>query len=256
MTVDSMIRAAEAWLGTGEPNQIQSWYRDRNGADYSGNFAWCDAAVTRWSVDAGEWDAVCLGKDRPYTPEHAQAFLTAGRWTYGSAGAQRGDIVFFDWSMSAPGVGRIGNIDHVGVVTDSLSNGQVATIEGNTLDVCARRIRGPEVIVGYGRPAYTQAPPPPAPTPRAIALPPLRRSINRLLQNYCEGDDARAWQEYMHNVRCWTGLSIDGEYGPQSASICRAFQQDSTAHGWPLQADGIVGPKTIDVMLHRPVTLN
>ncbi|KDN84365.1 hypothetical protein KCH_41560 [Kitasatospora cheerisanensis KCTC 2395] len=156
MTVDSMIRSAEAWLGTGEPNTIQSWYRDRNGAEYSGNFAWCDAAITRWSADAGEWQAVCLGEDRPYTPAHAQAFADAGQWTYSTGGIRRGDIVFFDWSMSAPWSGRIGNIDHVGIVTDVLPGGQVATIEGNTADVCARRIRGPEVIVGYGRPAYTR----------------------------------------------------------------------------------------------------
>lgn len=250
MTADAMVAQAERWLGTGEPNEIQSWYKARNGADYSGNFAWCDAGVTRWSVDAGEWDAVCLGKDRAYTPEHAQAFATAGRWTYGTSGIQRGDIVFFDWSMSAPGAGRIMNIDHVGVVTDILPTGQIATIEGNTLDVCARRIRGPEVIVGYGRPAYTKPAPAPAPVPEQRSVPSAPQFSGRLLrvqQPMLHGDDIAKWQRQMA-ARGWS-IAVDGWYGPASADVARRFQQEKH-----LTVDGIVGPNTWAAAWTAPIT--
>ncbi|MFF0295541.1 peptidoglycan-binding protein [Kitasatospora sp. NPDC004614] len=229
MSADVMVQAAERWLGTPEPNAIQTWYRDRNGPAYAGNFPWCDASITRWSADAGEWDAVCLGTDRAYTPEHANAFVQAGRWTYGTAGIRRGDIVFFDWSMS----GRIANIDHVGIVTDVLPGGQVATIEGNTMDVCARRVRGPEVIVGYGRPAYGQA----GPGQRTPADPQWPGRLLRLASPMLHGDDVRRWQQRMWD-RGWS-ITADGWYGPASAAVARQFQAEKG-----LTADGIVGSAT------------
>ncbi|MFI7239655.1 LysM peptidoglycan-binding domain-containing protein [Streptomyces cyaneofuscatus] len=153
----------ERWIGIGEPNEIQSWYRARNGAAYGGNFAWCNAMVTRAAVDAGEHAAVCFGTDYAYTVAHAQRFKEAGTWhamTNGikASGIRRGDIVFFDWA----GTSEIGKIDHVGIVT-SVSGEYVHTIEGNTANVCARRVRSVAHIAGYGRPKYkTAAPNPPA----------------------------------------------------------------------------------------------
>jgi hypothetical protein len=252
MTIKTMTDACVNWLGTGEPNIIQSWYKDRNGADYSGNFAWCDAGITRASVDAGEYDAVCFGQDQAYTPAHAQTFKNHGQWTYGIDGCREGDIVFMDWQMEGPGLGRIVNIDHVEYVTGRQGD-LVLTIGFNTLDVCARRVRTANEIVGYGRPNYSQQTPPPPP-PQNSALPPLQHSIDRVLVNYCEGADVYEFQRYMHDVRGWKSLVKDGEYGDQSESICRQFQRDSTAHGWPLEADGKFGPKTKYAMLHRPIT--
>ncbi|MGA5489553.1 LysM peptidoglycan-binding domain-containing protein [Streptomyces pseudogriseolus] len=152
MSVDTMIKAVERWLGTGEPNAIQQWYRQRNGAAYNYNFPWCNATITRAAVEAGEYEAVCFGTDYAYTVAHAQRFKTAGQWHAGAKGIRRGDIVFFDWA----GTNEIAKIDHVGIVT-GVSGSHVYTIEGNTANVCARRVRTEAEIAGYGRPKYKPA---------------------------------------------------------------------------------------------------
>lgn len=159
MSVDKMIAAAEKSLGLGEPNSIQAWYRQRNGAAYNYNFPWCDAAVSYWATQAGERDAVLFGTDYAYTVAHAQRFKTAGQWHAGTKGIRRGDIVFFDWG----GTNDIARIDHVGIVT-SVSGSNVYTIEGNTANVCARRVRREAEIAGYGRPKYKAAEAPAAST--------------------------------------------------------------------------------------------
>lgn len=157
--LEAMISAAEAWLGTGEPNAIQTWYRARNGAAYSGNFAWCDATVTLSAYASDNYGAVCYDTDYAYTVAHAARFKTAGQWTPMTngilkSGIRRGDIIFFDWDGSSD----IGAIDHVGIVTSVSSDGKyVYTIEGNTANVCARRVRVVHDIAGYGRPKYPTA---------------------------------------------------------------------------------------------------
>lgn len=109
-------------------------------------------------------------------------------------------------------------------------------------------------LVHSGRWSTTPAPGP-TPAPGATPPPPGPAYAGRVLVDYTEGGDVRAWQTYMHDVRRWTGLTVDGEYGQQSAAVCAAFQRDSTAHGYPLKADGEAGPKTWQVMLTRPITL-
>lgn len=144
-----MINRAEKDLGLGEPNYIQRWYADRNGSAYSYNFAWCDAAVTKWGYDSGNYAAVCPRGDRAYTVYHAQGFQNLGRWHHDIGGIRAGDIVFFDWG----GSNSIGRIDHVGVVT-KVRGGTVYTIEANTGNACKRRVRYSGSIAGYGRPDY------------------------------------------------------------------------------------------------------
>ena len=57
-------------------------------------------------------------------------------------------MIFFDW-------GNDGSIDHVGIV-ESVTNGVVNTIEGNSGDKVARRSynMGSDSIYGYGVVAY------------------------------------------------------------------------------------------------------
>lgn len=175
--VEAMIREAEKSLGLREPNHIQEWYEDRNGPAYNYNFPWCNAAVTYWAVRSGNHPSVCFNTDYAYTVYHANRFASAGAWHSDIAGIRRGDIVFFDWG----GSDSRGAIDHVGIVT-SVSGGTVYTIEGNTADVCARRVRYASTIAGYGRPNYGGPSKPGAPAR-------YRTTINGLSYGYgAKGD--------------------------------------------------------------------
>lgn len=153
MSRESMIRQYEKALGWGEPdNAAQRWYAKRNG-EYYRTAAWCDITATWAAALSGNYDAVCFGKDYAYTVYHAMRAKTAGRWVPGNSGIRRGDIVFFQWEG---GKSDIQKIDHVGIVTDVAAT-YVATIEGNTADKCARRIRYRDsTISGYFRPDYVE----------------------------------------------------------------------------------------------------
>lgn len=155
-TAKGMLAEARKSLGLGEPNHIQRWYADRNGAAYRYNFAWCAAAVTYWAYKSGNHKAVCPAGDRAYTVWFAQDYQKRGRWYSGTTEnlkrAKPGDVVFFDWR----GSNSIGAIDHVGVVEEVLGDGRVVCIEGNTGDACKRRVRSASSIAGYGRPDYDQ----------------------------------------------------------------------------------------------------
>ncbi|MFF1444105.1 peptidoglycan-binding protein [Streptomyces sp. NPDC058295] len=184
--LEKMVSAMETWLGLGEPNVIQEWYRQRNGNAYAGNFAWCNATITRAAYDSDNYTAVCFGMDWAYTVAHAARFNTDKQWTAMTngilkSGIRRGDIVFFDWD----GTSEIGKIDHVGIVTSVSSDGKyVYTIEGNTANVCARRVRVVADIAGFGRPKY------PTPGPVTAATPARYKvTINGLEYGYgAKGD--------------------------------------------------------------------
>lgn len=227
-TAAGLLAEARKSLGMGEPNKIQSWYRERNGSAYGGNFAWCDAAVTYWARHSDN-DAVLPGGDRAYTVYHAQDFQRAGRWRSGTsantASAKPGDIVFFDWG----GSNSIWNIDHVGVVERPLSDGRVQTIEGNTANVCARRVRGSGVIAGFGRPAYSGT----DDWMEAIVkkLPLLKRgatgehvqTLRGLLLarshpevKTVEGPFDATVEKAVRAVQTWGKVDVDGEVGPQT----------------------------------------
>jgi peptidoglycan hydrolase-like protein with peptidoglycan-binding domain len=239
-----MLTAARRSLGLGEPNAIQAWYQNRNGSAYAGNFPWCDAAVTYWAVQSGNAGAVNPAGDRAYTVYHAQDFQRAGRWHYGPAGIRAGDIVFFDWGNRD----SIGAIDHVGVVEKVLDDGRVQTIEGNTGDMCARRVRSAGPIAGYGRPDYTGTAPTPTPkppTPGTKALPWPGRYITQ--PPVMAGRDVGVWQRRMHD-RGWH-ITVDGAYGPASEKVCRAFQDEKN-----LDVDGVVGPVTWRAAWELPIT--
>ena len=75
-------------------------------------------------------------------------FHARGQFQDASYVPAAGDIIFFDWEND-------GTIDHVGIV-ESVTDGVVNTIEGNSGDICARRSysMGSDSIYGYGVPAY------------------------------------------------------------------------------------------------------
>ncbi|MGI5323458.1 peptidoglycan-binding protein [Actinomadura nitritigenes] len=232
MTAAGMLAEARKSLGmSGRPNTITKEYAARHGDEFL-KASWCDMAITYWARHSGNADAVLLGGDRAYTVWHAEDFQKAGRWHAGTTAqvdaAKPGDIVFFDWGAS----NSISAIDHVGVVEKALGGGRVQTIEGNTSDACKRRVRGADVIAGYGRPDYngddwTEA------------------IVNKLPQ-VGKGDTG----EHVESVqglllaRSHPEVAVNGRFDDTTEAAVKAVQK------WGgVTADGIVGPDTWPVLL-------
>jgi hypothetical protein len=238
--VEDMLRRAERSLGiTGRPNHITEWYAARNGGGFA-RAAWCDQSITYWAFHSGNYEAVCFGRDYAYTVWHAQRFHNRGQWHSGTSGIRRGDIVYFDWGG---GSHRIGAIDHIAIVT-AVKGGTVYTIEGNTSNGCRRRARRTSSIVGYGRPNYTgrpaarpaQAQARPASAPTVSDRAP---SGSPVLKHGSTGNLVRQLQKCLNKV-VRSGLEVDGEYGPKTGAVVKAFQKRAGG----LTVDGEYGPKT------------
>lgn len=241
----ALIAEAKKHVGMGEPNFVQSWYRERNGRAYAGNFAWCDAFVSYCAYVTGNHAAVCPAGDRAYTVYHAQDFQKRGQWHAGTRSnvdkAKPGDIVFFDWS----GSDSIGSIDHVGIIIKPLGNGRVQTIEGNTSDKCLIKERDYSVIAGYGRPKYTTGSTPPA-KPAPLPYTTVRYAgedwfVPKLiiLKRGDQGQQVKRLQNALNAVGFTPRLVLDGDFGPKTEHHVKALQ----ARG-KLNQDGEYGPRT------------
>lgn len=137
----SIVNVAASQIGNvgGEP--YWSWY------GFSSRVEWC-ACFVSWCADqCGYIDAGIIPKFS-YVPDGVAYFQSKGQWQDGSYTPKAGDIIFFTWDGS-------GGSDHVGIV-ESVTDGTINTIEGNTTDSCARRsyALGSYVILGYGVPGY------------------------------------------------------------------------------------------------------
>jgi hypothetical protein len=84
-------------------------------------------------------------------------------------------------------------------------------------------------------------------TPPPSHVPPFPGRILALASPYMSGSDVKTWQAQMH-ARGWT-ITADGIYGPASAAVCRAFQDEKG-----LTVDGMVGPETWSAAWSAPVT--
>lgn len=232
MTAASMLAEARKSLGmSGRPNTITKEYAARHGDEFL-KASWCGMAVTYWARHSGNAGAVLLGGDRAYTVWHAEDFQKAGRWHAGTTAqvdaAKPGDIVFFDWGAS----NSVSAIDHVGVVEKALGDGRVQTIEGNTSDACKRRVRGADVIAGYGRPDYSGDN--------------WTEAIVGKLPQVSKGDTG----EHVESVqglllaRSHPEVAVNGHFDDTTEAAVKAIQK------WGgVTADGIVGPDTWPVLL-------
>lgn len=118
-----------------------SWY------GFDSRVEWC-ACFVSWCADqCGYIDAGIVPKFA-LCSDGAAWFARRGQFQDGSYVPASGDIIFFDW-------GGNGDVDHVGIV-ESVVDGRVHTIEGNSGDRCRRRNYsiGYYEIYGYGTPAY------------------------------------------------------------------------------------------------------
>jgi hypothetical protein len=165
--IEKLLTFAETTIGWSDENNtkktpVHTWYEGKFGNPDPGKYAWdwCDGWVTYVTWKTGNELAAHTGAGQCDTQAHAQAFRSAREWTDGDQGIRRGDVVFFDWGDG---------IEHVGLVVGDGPTGKISTIEGNTLNAVARRVRSRSDVAGYGRPKYglgvTPTPPAPTPTP-------------------------------------------------------------------------------------------
>ncbi|MBT2400648.1 peptidoglycan-binding protein [Streptomyces sp. ISL-100] len=201
---------------------------------YGQHAPWC--AMTTWYVY--KHFGVDLRKE--FTPMWAATTYGAneakakGLWRNGISGVKPGDLVYFKVPDGAPGW-----VNHTGIAVEKVPGG-VRTIEGNTANVCAERVRL-AYIVGYiDMTPYVTNPPTPQPAPppfpgRAAfrigrthsAVTQLDRQLIRL--GYTRKHDGDGYQAGPRFTK-WTRENV------------KAFQ---TAQGWTgADADGYPGPET------------
>lgn len=123
----------------GEP--YWRWY------GFNSRVEWC-ACFVSWCADqCGYIDSGVVPKFS-YCPTGAAWFESRGQFRDGNYVPAAGDLIFFDW-------GKDGIIDHVGIV-ESVMDGRINTVEGNSRNSCARRTYsiGDSRIYGYGVPQY------------------------------------------------------------------------------------------------------
>ncbi len=137
----SMIEIAVTQIGNvgGEP--YWSWY------GFGSREEWCACFVSWVAEQCGYIDAGIIPRFS-WCPSGVQWFKDRGQWQDNGYTPRPGDIIFFDWEPD-------GECDHVGIV-ESVADGKINTIEGNSGDSCRRRSYdlGSVKIYGYGVPAY------------------------------------------------------------------------------------------------------
>ncbi len=112
-----------------------SWY------GFNGRVEWCATFVSYCADKAN----IQMEKFA-YCPTGISNFKAKNQWLDGGKEPKEGNIIFFDWEGD-------GTSDHVGIV-ESVKDGKVNTIEGNSGDQLARQSYdvGSNLIVGYGTP--------------------------------------------------------------------------------------------------------
>ena len=118
-----------------------SWY------GFNSRVEWCACFVSWCAEQCGYIDAGIVPKFS-LCSDGVNWFASRGQFQDGSYVPVAGDIIFFDWQGN-------GDVDHVGII-ESVVNGIVYTIEGNSGDVCRRRSYsiGYDGIYGYGIVTY------------------------------------------------------------------------------------------------------
>lgn len=162
----------------------------------------------------------------------AQYYKQAGRWTNVP---EKGAQIFFSYSP--------GEYSHTGIV-ESVENGVVTTIEGNTSDSVGRRQYqiGSSVIAGYGIPRWELATgssssvEPSAP----VVKPDPEPVYTGLIRKGAKGAKVKELQENLIKLGYDCGPDgADGDFGNNTYNAVVKFQRE---HG--CEVDGIVGDET------------
>ncbi|MEG0296606.1 MAG: SH3 domain-containing protein [Clostridium sp.] len=107
---------------------------------------WCDAFISFLAIKTGATGLI--GRECG-VDHHINIFKGLGIWNEnGSITPKRGDIITFNWDDNSQP--NDGSADHIGIV-ESVSNGKITTIEGNTKGgTSTSAVRRRTISVGYG----------------------------------------------------------------------------------------------------------
>ncbi len=119
--VMELLRAGEV---REDNDEYWSWY------GFDSRVEWCACFVSWCAEQCGYLESGVIPKFS-LCSDGVDWFHARGQFQDASYVPAAGDIIFFDWEND-------GTIDHVGIV-ESVTNGVVNTIEGNSGDICARR---------------------------------------------------------------------------------------------------------------------
>ena len=234
-TAQGVVNEAAKWIGYVEEDSGDTPFSRQWG--FPGG-AWCGMFVQSCTVAAG--GTVGSNGTIPYThytPDGAASHVERGTWTLTP---QVGDSVYFDWNYAGLG-GDIGQIDHIGLVTD-VSNwpDSVGTIEGNISNSVVQTTRyNNGQIVGFGRPKYgTLTPPKPKLPWEGYTLANGAKGIKPGAKGVPIGMVQRA----LAYAGCLSHAQFVKEhewYGPITREAVRWYQQKQ---GWTgADADGLIG---------------
>lgn len=165
-TPESAFAFYESQLELAEypPGSNANWLTDWYGM---GHVAWCAITVSRALIAAGfgtpdQIDVpgvrATSAKGWAYCPYVEDDFAAAARWhDAGEVTPEPGDLVLYDWDGDAwP--------DHVGMLKALDDDGSLWVYEGNTDEGVLRlKHRSMTYVLGFARPPWTPATPPPPP---------------------------------------------------------------------------------------------
>lgn len=219
---------ANNWNKYAEDLRLQQLYGWR-----AQNQPWCDLFTDEAFIECFGLTAAAamtyqpIGQGSAACRYSAKFFKDAGAF-YGTP--EVGDVIFFYYD---------GAINHQGIVV-SVGNGLVATVEGNSSDMVARRSYsiGAGNIAGYGRPKWSVVADvdPDAPVDDPGEDPAQDEPVAPAAQ-------ASSYCSYTYAVR--VNLLKKGCYGPQVANMQRLLRD----HGFdPGEIDGKFGDDTYNAL--------
>ena len=207
---------------------------------------YCDTTVSAAFIKAGNVDII--GGTECGVEEHVKKFQKAGIWIEdGTITPLPGDIIVFNWdTFTQPNDGWS---DHIGIV-ESVSNGQIITIEGNINGgMVARRSidLGWGYIRGFARPRYGETA---ENKPEATTFEEKKVSKQEVVKAkkctvtvpYIRKGNVGAMVEILQhalNMLANAGLDVDGEFGSETDKALKDYQTSSG-----ITASGLCGAGT------------
>lgn len=149
---------------------------------------------------------------------------------------RRGDIIIYNWNWDEA-------TDHIGFSTGTISGGVFPTVEGNISNAVKRLTRNLDNVQYVIRPPYSGSTPQPKPDPKADLVVDGwlgEKSISKWqdqMKSQVDGVVSGQWrgnQEHLERL-------VSVEWDASGSAMVKAIQRKLGG----LQADGILGPKSI-----------